>query len=442
MAMTSLQIATHEGTSVILSSQANSSLNSLEMQDSEDSRQFFGSLWIGGRDLDSVAATSNIYCSRKNSSVANMTDDIMGSPEMEEMVTTDGNPLNMSAVRNKKGQETQQGLLQQVCLDQVRDRNNFMMNLYRKFITKQAVVKEILIGSANFMEVAAKEKVKHLNYLYRDIEEWLRAVEAKGLALESCGVGVQSGALKQVVTCIHHYQNGWRSLETEASKLLQLCDSTRISMQDHVGHYSQFEQIIESFASQYAGTFSSVCRAHATKTRPRQSLFRDHFLLLLSMQIYDQMIRQEFQTLAICSEKVDLHLQAIKSLFDRIVELVGSTQYSPSGSPGKGSIRVFSDPMITQGKSLEVELESKTSPQKEFEFMVCSDIANYLRKLFPKVERITLNTVSHFFDSTMYRLKTKSPYMQTCILCRSVGSGFPCLMVIDVSLAYLRCSTS
>lgn len=153
------------------------------------------------------------------------------------------------------------------------------------------------------------------------------------------------------------------------------------------------------------------------------------------------MIRQEFRNLALCFEKMDVHLKAIKSIFDKIVELMESTHDDSKATAQSASSRVFSEPMICQGKSLEIELESKTNLQKDFEVIVCPEIVDYLRKSFPKVDRINLSTVSRFFDNTMYRLKTKSPFMQTCILCRSVGSGFPCLMVIDVSLPNIRYST-
>lgn len=436
-AVNSIQIAGKSGPSDIFRNQANSSLYSQESEDFADSREFFGSLWVGGRDWDSIAATSSIICMRKNSSIANALEQELNfaeHPPHIEGFDDEERHLSMGTERLKVDPGNYRHALEQVCMEQVRDANSITLNFCRKFSSKQNVVKLILTEAAHYMGRSAREITTIFSQIFQDVEQWIRAVEAIALAFSSSGM--KASGLREIITCVQHYQSGWKSFQEEAHRLLQICDSTCSALQDPKGHYSQLELMIEGFVSQYAGTFSSVCSSQAVRTRPRQSLFGDHFLLLLSMQIDDQLTRQEYQTLSISFDKIRFHLEAIKSLLDRILALLETTrcQASPNDRSNQPAQQVFSAPMVSQGKSLMAEIEKYTS-KKDFESSCSEEVIDYLRRIYPKSDKISLNTVSNFFASALYRMKTKSPYMQACILCRSVGSGFPCLMVIDVDFS-------
>jgi hypothetical protein len=432
MAITSIKLAVHTEILDFAKHDVNRFVSPVEIQDSADSREFFGSIWIGGRDLDSVAATSSIICSRKNSALGNMIEQGIENSSQESSNEGEHPGLTMATERNKTASNTYQSPLEEVCMDQVRDGNSLTLNFFRKFMTKQTVAKEIILQSSTFMENCAKEKLNDLGSLFKDLEEWIRAVEAKATAIKSSGIKAKS--LEEILTYVQHYQNGWKSFQTEAHNLIQLCDTARTSFNDNLGYYNQLESIVEGFASQYSGTFSYVCNAHTSKTRPRQSLFADHFLLLLSVQFYDLLIRQEYQTISISFDKFIFHLEAIKSILDGTLCLLEECEMQRALNPQlqpQTTQAVFSSQMISQGKAFQVELE-KQSPLKLFETSIASEMILYLRKQIPKTDQVTLNTVSHYFGSALYVLRTKSPFMQTCILCRSVGSGFPCLIVIDV----------
>lgn len=375
---------------------------------------------------------------RKNSSIANALEQEIPFTEQSQPIEgldDQEKHLSMGTERLKVNHANYQHALEQVCMDQVRDANALTLNFWRKFSSKQIVVKMILTEAANYMGRFSREIITNSSQLFQDVEQWIRAVEAIALAFSSSGL--KAAGLREVLTCVQHYQTGWKSLQEEAQRLMQLCDSTRHSLQDPKGHYSQLDAMIEVFVSQYAGTFSSVCSSQAVRALPRQSLFGDHFLLLLSMQIDDQLTRQEYQTLSISFDKVCFHLEAIKSLLDRILTLMETTKLQAASNERAGQLsqQIFSSPMISQGTSLMAGIEKHTL-KKDFEGACSEEVLDYLRKLYPKSDTIGLKTVGTFFSSALYRMKTKSPFMQACILCRSIGSGFPCLIVIDVGYSY------